>query len=130
MLTAALGAATDGDRLAPLLAAGERERAAGEKLEQDFRAKRAALGGYDEEIARLERQIEQDRRALEAARADWEAEQAAIVFPLDLADVEGRLSLVDELRGELDKVHAHDQCIAGIEADQRGRWSALNQCRS
>jgi len=120
-LARALGtAAPDSQGLGALLAAAERERTAGETLEQAFLEKRARLAGHDEEISRLERQIAQDQRAVRDAQGAWDAEQASLSITLDLADMEGRLSLIDELRVELDGIRTHEQRIAGIAGDRQG----------
>ncbi|MCW3848099.1 AAA family ATPase [Sphingomonas sp. LB-2] len=118
-LATAVGiASANVDGLAAALAVAEVERAKGETLERAFTEKRTRLAGYDEEIARLERQFVQDRRAVEGARSEWDVQQTALDLVLAIDDIEGRLALIDELRADLDAIRAHTQRIAGIVADQ------------
>jgi len=111
------GAALATDSLSVALAAAEIQQAKGEVLEKAFTESRTRLAGYDEEIARFERQIAQDRRAVEDTQSEWDAEQAVLHLTLSLNDVESRLALIDELRAELDAIRAHAQRITGIVAD-------------
>lgn len=106
-----------GDRVSLVLAAAERERDDGQALEQAFAEKRTRLSGYEEEIAGLTRQIEQGKRSLDETRAAWDAEQASLGVPIEIGDIEGRLSLVEELRTSLDGVREHDQRLRGMDAD-------------
>jgi uncharacterized protein YhaN len=106
-----------GDRLSLLLAAAERERDGGEALEQSFKDNRSRLTGLDEEIAALTRQIEQGKRAVDEARAEWNAEQAALGVPMEIGDIEARLALVEELRTSLDGAREHEQRVRAMDID-------------
>lgn len=106
------------DRLSPMLNAVERERLAGEALVGNFLEKRNRLSGLEDEIERQERLDSHDRRALEAVVAEWAAEKARPAISLDVDSVAGWLELVEELRGTLEKIDAHDRRMRGIVADR------------
>jgi len=108
----------DTDRLSPMLNAVERERLAGEALVGSFLEKRNRLSGLEDEIERQERLDSRDRRALEAVVAEWAAEKARPAISLDVGSVAGWLELVEELRGTLEKIDAHDRRMRGIITDR------------
>jgi len=108
----------DTDRLSPMLNAVERERLAGEALVERFLEKRNRLSGLEDEIERQERLDSRDRRALETVVAEWAAENARPAISLDVGSVAGWLELVEELRGTLEKIDAHDRRMRGIVADR------------
>lgn len=124
-LVKALNAAPETDRLSLMLAAADRERMEGEALEQAFRDKTAKLAGLEEEIARQERQEIHDRRALQAAGDEWTALSARLHITADIAGIEHWLELVEELRGTLDGIAAHDRRIQGIVRDRTAFEAAV-----
>jgi len=117
-LAKALKAPPETDRLSLTLIAADRERLEGEALEQAFREKSARLAGLDDQIARQERLEIQDRRALQAAVAEWTDASARLRITADAAAIDRWLELVEELRGTLDSIAAHDQRIRGIVRDR------------
>lgn len=117
-LAKALKTPPDTDRLSLTLIAADRERLEGEALERAFGEKSARLAGLDDEIARQERLEIQDRRALQAAVAQWTAASARLRITADAAAIDGWLELVEGLRGTLDSIAAHDQRIHGIVRDR------------
>lgn len=117
-LAKALKAPPETDRLSLTLIAADRERSEGERLELAFREKSARLAGLDDQIARQERLEIQDRRALQAAVAEWTDASARLRITADAAVIDRWLELVEALRGTLDDIAAHDQRIRGIVRDR------------
>lgn len=124
-LADALKTPPETDRLGPMLTAAERERLEGEALEQAFRDKSTRLAGLDEEIARQERLETQDRRALQSAAAEWADASARLHITTDVAVIDGWLERVDDLRGTLDGIAAHDRRIQGITKDRAAFEAAV-----
>lgn len=124
-LAKALTAAPDTDRLSLMLVAADRERMEGEALEQAFREKTTKLAGLEEEIARQERLEIQDRRALQAAVDEWTGLSARLHIAADIAVIDHWLELVEELRGTLDGIAAHDRRIQGIVRDRAAFEAAV-----
>lgn len=116
-LAKALKIPPETDRLSLMLTAADRERLEGEALEQAFREKSTRLAGLEDDIARQERLEVQDRRALQAAVAEWTDASARLHITADVAVIDGWLELVEELRGTLDDIAAHDRRIQGIVKD-------------
>ncbi|WP_042442395.1 ATP-binding protein [Azospirillum sp. B510] len=119
ILARALTVSPENDRLSPLLAAADRERMKGEILEQAFREKNAKLAALEESISRCERQDIQDRRALQAAVTDWTEASARLGIAADIAGIDHWLELVEELRGILDGISAHDRRLDIIGKDRK-----------
>lgn len=129
-LVKALNAAPETERLSLMLAAADRERMEGEALEQAFREKTTKLAGLEEEIARQERLEVQDRRALQAAIAEWTDASARLHIAADIVGIDHWLGLVEELRGTLDGIAAHDRRIQGIVRDRTAFEAAVTALAS
>ncbi|MFS2012051.1 AAA family ATPase [Azospirillum sp. CT11-132] len=119
ILARALTVSPENDRLSPLLAAADRERLKGETLEQAFREKNAKLAALEEDISRRERQDIQDRRALQATVTEWTDASARLGIAADIAGIDHWLELVEELRGILDGITAHDRRLDIIGKDRK-----------
>ncbi len=107
------------DRLAPTLALAEQEKQQGETLETAFTEKQATLSSLEDQIARAEQLLEQDRRQAERALAEWTAEPAAAGITLDPDRIGDLLSRIDTLRGKLEELAGHEKRIQGIGRDRQ-----------
>ncbi|PWC48213.1 YhaN family protein [Azospirillum sp. TSA6c] len=124
-LAKALKAAPETDRLSLMLTAADRERMEGETLEEAFREKTTKLVGLEEEIARQERLEIQDRRALQAAVGEWTDASARLHITADIAGIDRWLERIEELRGTLDGIAAHDRRVQGILRDRAAFETAV-----
>ncbi|MDG3442869.1 ATP-binding protein [Nitrospirillum amazonense] len=113
------------DRLSVLLATADREKQEGEALHQAFREKRTRLTSLDEEISRLQRQLERDKQAVQAAAQEWAEEQERLAVRLDMGTIDGWLELVEELRATQEKISEHSHRIAGITRDRAAFQAAV-----
>ncbi|MBP2230413.1 uncharacterized protein YhaN [Azospirillum agricola] len=118
ILAKVLTVSPENDRLSPLLAAADRERLKGEALEQAFREKSAKLATLEEDISRRERQEIQDRRTLQATVTNWTEASARLGIAADIAGIDHWLELVEDLRGILDGISAHDRRLDLIGKDR------------
>ncbi|MEA1648789.1 AAA family ATPase [Nitrospirillum sp. BR 11164] len=124
-LAKALNAPPATDRLSALLTAADRQRMEGEALRQAVQDKLSRLSGLDEDIVRLERQLEHDRRAGQAAAEEWAEEQGRLAIRLDMGTIDGWLELVEELRATQEKISEHSHRIAGITRDRAAFQAAV-----
>ncbi len=106
------------DRLASVLTEAERRRAAGEAQALAYRHDHAELRQLTDTIAdltRANRRRGDDRVRIEG---EWRDVQVAASTGFAIGDGEGVLSLVEELRAEMDAAEALDARMRGIEVDR------------
>jgi len=108
------------DCLAPVLAEAERRRAAGEAQALAYRQDHAEMRQLTDTLAdltRANRRRGDDRIRIEG---EWRDVQTAAGTGFAIADGEGVLGLVEELRVEMDAVEALEARMRGIEVDRHG----------